>query len=341
MKIKFFTVLSMYSMFIGVDFSAFAACYSSEAGEYCLTSKKYTCPAGCYCQKAPGDYGALDRKGNGQRDIYQEDVAAWCKNGTACKWSAGSGQCGTSNDAKIFRCPSGFTSDAGKASIEECYASCGGTKLPYKKIHCEKGYFLHYKTKECYKCEGRNSDPSLSAKAICIGGDFYPTCGTNNQGTQLCEDPMVPNKERTECVLKTVTCGSNEIYNADKTACTKCAVGTTPNSSQTECVEASAQTVQPGYYLPKGSGSKPQQCSGATYYCPGGEFTESDTDQGKFKCPSGSTANPRKTACTLKIPKDNLKFGPDKNMPEDYQCWMYIGDASKYKSCVLSKLYYK
>lgn len=314
-KSIFLLVATVYST------NSFSCTSSGTAGKYCHNLQNSTCPAGCYC---PG-------KG-GYTAYTAGKVESWCKNRTGLN-SGGLNSDGTVLASCVYLCPSGFTSDAGKSSASECYLSGCSSKTTYKTgIKPKVGEYLPKCAHTPVKC------PSGSR---CPGGGSY-TSSTSDQGiAENCAPGTQPNSNHTACEKKTVTCGSNEIYNSDKTACTKCEVGTHPNSSKTECVAAAAQTVQPGYYLPKGANQKPKQCTQSTFYCPGGEFTESDTDQGKLKCPSGSTANSRKTACTLKISKENLKFGPDKNMPEDYQCWMYVGDAAKYKSCVLSKLYYK
>ena len=309
MKIKVVGLLSMCSLVLGTNFSAFAACYSSEAGEYCLTNKRYTCPAGCYCEKAPGDYGALDRKGNGQKDIYQEDVAAWCKNGTECKWSGGTGQCGTSNDAKVFRCPADFPESENASKTEkDCYAIVGNKKL-YNKVvtNCIPGTYLPINSDSCVSCKSGNF--------VCPGpgtSGFKPSV-TQDQGIKECK--------------------SGEKPNAAKTACDK-----------EEAEEAEASTgdisVQPGYYLPEKSKTQ-KQCSESTYYCPGGSYAESGEDQGKFKCPKNTTANQKRTACVARVPKSNLKTGPNPNTPTEFQCWMNVTDIEKYKLCVIANPYYK
>ena len=294
---------------------------SCSLGTYSKSNDCKPCPSNCYCtahQKAnDNEYH------NVNSEIYCENGELWrtqydnnCKKGMGC----------TSYQGYVYACPKDFPlSDNGAKSSESCYASCGGTRLPYKKIHCDEGYFLHYKTKECYKCEGRDNDPSLSKQAICTGGDFYPTCGMENQGIKICDSQSVPNKERTKCVS------------------TDCPEGQRFDTTAAKCVDLKIVTVKPGYYLPKGYGSKQTACSNTARYCPGGDFLESDSDdQGFFKCPNGTTANSKYTACSKSIKDTEMIYGPKgSGTPTEFQCWMYFNDPAKYKTCVLSNPYYK
>ena len=103
-----------------VSQNAFAvSCSTGTAGQYKITSSCYSCPRGCYCTGQ--DANGLDPSGNGQDDIYEEDVIAWCNDGTACEWTAGNGQCGQSNAAHIYTYPSSHPNSVpGSVNINQC-----------------------------------------------------------------------------------------------------------------------------------------------------------------------------------------------------------------------------
>lgn len=306
--------LSIYTV-IGAE-SVMAACYSSSAGEYCLTNKKYTCPAGCYCGAASEPDGALDKKGNKQKDIYQDQVAAWCSNGKACPWSAGSGQCGTSDKAKVFRCPVAFSfSDTGSKKIEDCYTYRNGDyknqKLFYKKMNCPAGKYLPKNTDSCSDCKN-------DANTYCPGiKDITPSI-TADQGLSTCPNNQKPNSLKTGCESNAVTCSLGQYLPANTLDCTTCKDGfyclggsfnksssdqglstcpnnQKPNSSKTGC-ESNAIQCDIGQYLPANSNSC-VKCKDKYYACSGGGFYTNNFDQGITHCEDGYVQNEDKTQC--------------------------------------------
>lgn len=119
--------------------------------EYLLTGSCYDCPAGCYCtNQGSGNWSALDPDGNGKTDIENKDVTKWCAGteGFVCAWNDIDGdpkhqagvtvtpaECGSSNSAGVFRCPDGYTSDAGGALVDtDCWLSLSeGFYIPTPK----------------------------------------------------------------------------------------------------------------------------------------------------------------------------------------------------------------
>ena len=227
----------------GLFNSANAACYNSGPKEYCLTNKRYACPPGCYCTGATGDYGALDRKGNGKDDISKTDVENWCKVGIACPWKDGTGQCGTSDLAKIFRCPVGFPfSDGSTSSIYDCYDS---NKVHYKEITCESGKYLPKGAMSCEKCKSRYY--------VCVGGTF-PSKPTSDQGISKCPSNQIANSQQTSC--------SDSIY---------CEPGLYLPANETEPVPCNGVKS----YCPGGTFSKASKKQGI-FDCPNGSRANKD-----------------------------------------------------------------
>jgi hypothetical protein len=252
---------------IALNRVAFAACYDSEAGEYCLTYKKYQCPTGCYCEKATGDQGALDRKGNGKRDISSGEVEKWCssRDATKCTWQNTSGECGTSNAAKVFLCPSEFpNSEAGAKSAKDCFTQVGNSKLFNKTINCKAGEYLPKFSSTCSLCDINRRESGY----YCPGGDLH-TSLSKDQGYKLCP------------------------------------AGTRPNGTMQSCDKIKDITCEPGKYLPGGKNvTSCQKCrSGRFYVCEGGTFTPGLYDQGIRKC-SGVSANEDHTACDYESPHE-------------------------------------
>ena len=243
MKERFFTMffkkitfLMFFACFAGFSYTAFGACYNSGAGEYCLTYKKYSCPSGCWCEAVGGDYGALDRKGNGKKDISQGQVANWCAGSGTCPWNAGGNQCGTSDAAKVFKCPSSYpSSEGGSSKSSDCYnkTSCSKT-LRYQKIKVPAGYYLPTCSDSAVKCD----DSSECAKK----GEYCPGAASYGQpdgwyprlqnevyvGCKQCPEGKVPNKDRTACEDKgpdTYTCIAGEYLPANSESCAACPAG--------------------------------------------------------------------------------------------------------------------
>ena len=335
--------LSVYA-FIGIE-SVMAACYSSAAGEYCLTNKRYTCPAGCYCGSASEPDGALDKKGNKQKDIYQDEVAAWCKNGSSCPWSAGGGQCGTSDKAKVFRCPANFSfSDNGAKTIENCYTHRDGDykkpKLYYKKITCSAGQYLPKNSDSCTSCKDDTG-------AYCPGVKNVVPSTSIDQGLNICPDKQKPNSERTACEDTSIHFDAGQYLPANSTSCvackdksyactggkfyqesfdqgiTTCGDGYAQNDDKTQCIYVADTdyNCEVGYYLPA-HGTKCERCASSKKYCPGGTFHYYDLDQGIYTCPYTSVANSDRSACVLRLSQDSMKYGPNgANAPLSEQCW--------------------
>lgn len=154
--------------------NVFAYCYSSNSGKYCLTSKTYECPSGCYCLAASEPDGALDKQGNGQKDISSSQVSAWCSNGTSCPWNAGSGQCGTSNNARIYRCPSSYpNSGTGSTASTSCYLKTSAGKyvatVSAGQTSCPAGYKCSGGTTVYYGGSGRTV---TGGATICAAGTY-------------------------------------------------------------------------------------------------------------------------------------------------------------------------
>ena len=350
--------LSIYTV-IGAE-SVMAACYSSSAGEYCLTNKTYTCPAGCYCGAASDPDGALDKKGNKQKDIYQDQVAAWCSTGNTCPWSAGSGQCGTSDKAQVFRCPVAFSfSDTGSKKIEDCYTYRNGDyknqKLFYKKITCPAGKYLPKNTDSCSDCKN-------DANTYCPGiKDITPSISAD-QGLSTCPNNQKPNSSKTGCETNAIQCGIGQYLPANSTSCveckdkyyacsggsfytnnfdqgiTHCEDGYAQNEDKTQCiyVENTDYNCEVGYYLPANK-TRCEKCKSNKKYCPGGKFQYYDLDQGIYTCPYTSVANSDHSACVLYLSKDYMKYGPNgENTDWQDQCWTQKTDED-YIKCIYSE----
>ena len=331
---------------------AFAACYNSGAGEYCLTNKRYPCPSGCYCEVADGDYGAMDRKGNGQSDIYTDQVDSWCRYGSSCIWSAGAGQCGTSNDAKVFRCPAEFpNSEMAAQTKEDCFAkiSDGGsayTKLYNKTTKCLAGQYLPRNSNSCAACK-------TGERYYCPGGTFHAST-SHDMGLQIkCEAGQYLPGGASSCKkCKTSSryyfCpgGIFASYLSDDQGIRKCTGDFVANSDRTACEDAKGNlelikslyegtiSVPAGKYLPAGKKS-PATCRGTTNYCPGGDFNVASVDQGIEACPPNTRANKDKTACSKVFTKIQMQYGPNgKDTPYTRQCWLKTDSAEDFKSCV-------
>ena len=102
------------------------SCSTGTAGQYKITNYCYSCPAGCYCTGQDAD--GLDPSGH-SGNISESEVIAWCSNGSSCDWSAGTSsqggtQCGQSDNAHIYRCPSLYPNSATSTTAQtKCYAT--------------------------------------------------------------------------------------------------------------------------------------------------------------------------------------------------------------------------
>lgn len=343
------------------------------------------------------DAYSLDNKGNGMGDeIDDDDVQDWCKSGKKCYWSATDTeiskgddserdikkeysydnrkiipkaiqdmerarklkQCGTSNNAGVYRCPEDFPdSISGTSSIDECYKEDeNGNKIFYNEeyyenkkdqksnnsnLNCPAGFPDSPEDakseEECYKtCTAGHTGgrgPKIHNKKVsCEKGYFLPyekeTCKKCDIAGSVCPGviDVYPSCSDNRGLKR---CDPDERPNNDKTACEKI-------PEQTE--ELSIITVDAGYYLKKGEITQ-KKCPGATNYCPGGEFEKNDEeDQGVYKCNKGEP-NELKTACHVTLKADIMSYGKDGSLknPESH-CWLLYNenDPKKYMKCVLN-----
>ena len=241
MKERFFTMffkkvtfLMFLACFASVTGNALAgACYDSVAGVYCMTYERYTCPKGCYCTAASSPNGALDKKGNGRKNIYKDQVINWCssRDKSKCSWSDGGNQCGTSNNAGIFLCSADYpNSGEGAKKASDCYWTCGsGTKYAGQTLYdvsysCSAGKYLPKGSNDCADC------PS-DGKSICPGvSSYHKKCAgsSSDQGLKACDAGMEPNSNKTSCVKASAPkykCIAGEYLPANSEACEACPEG--------------------------------------------------------------------------------------------------------------------
>ena len=330
---------------------------SCVAGEFLFSTKCRACPVGCYC--TGGDLYSLDPDNN----LNNTSLAQFCAGSLSECYTGNSkltqdkseysdwtwGKCGRQDAAHIWRCPDGYTSPEKAKDILDCYKQCtppgGNQKLPYKKITCNKGYYLPYRKTECASCK------SFAGKVCPETIDVYPDC-SKNQGLKDCPAGEKPNADATACEKETpavqespkapettqepVNCTGNTIMNSSNDGCTSCPNGYEPNTDHTECVEKAPEmiSVPAGKYLPANRTTIADCPQTSNKYCPGGEFFPASKTQGLLDCPLNGTSNTTKTACTVKITKDQMQYGPGgKETPEASQCWLQK-DPAKFQACV-------
>lgn len=98
-------------------------------------------------------------------------------------------------------------------------------------------------------------------------------------------------------------------------------------------MSAGAVTCTPGQYLPANA-TQCSACPGTSKYCPGGSFTQKDTDQGIFNCPTNTVTDTSGAACMIKLSKDMMKYGQNgKKKAVSEQCWTQSG-IRNYAQCV-------
>ena len=202
-----------------------------DPGEYCLTGKYYSssgmreqqeCPAGCYCEgwtpsasshKVP----VVFPDGNLFLGEYNEQLIKWCKSGTKCSKSAGYNQCGNSNAAKVWRCPSEFPNSAkGSKKSGDCYAVLGsGEKLYYKQVKCEAGKYLPTGWSHCASCK------SDDGRYYCPGGYFIPS-PSKSVGLKECPSGKIANSTKTGCIVKPTHCDPGQYLPRGATQCKDC-----------------------------------------------------------------------------------------------------------------------
>ena len=132
------------------------------------------------------------------------------------------------------------------------------------------------------------------------------------------------------------TCQGDTIISSSGKECIACEFGKKPNSTHTACVSTGSTTVNPGYFLPKGS-TESKKCTSTSKYCPGGTFDPSTSrDQGQFDCPTGSRATDDKSACAVTLTKKQMMYGINgtggRYSENAVQCWTKTG--ADYKACM-------
>ena len=132
------------------------------------------------------------------------------------------------------------------------------------------------------------------------------------------------------------TCQGDTIISSSGKECIACEFGKKPNSTHTACVSTGIITVNPGYFLPKGS-TESKKCTGTSKYCPGGSFNMSQTmDQGIENCPTNSRATDDKSACAVTLTKKQMMYGINgtggRYSENAVQCWTKTG--ADYKACM-------
>ena len=348
---RFFLFECMIIVFFPINI--FAKSKSCDPGEFLFSYYCTDCPKGCFC--SGGDLYSLDPDYN----LSKDDLKKYCA-GTLSECYTGNskftedkteypswswGDCGRQDAAKIYKCPTGFTSEEKQKTKSACYfKSDSGDTVYWTVRSCEAGTYLPAKSGSCKSCKTgtNNYCPGLT--------DAYPST-TKDQGISTCPDGKKPNMARTACEDDGISCIAGTYLPANSSTCAACPDGfycpqgtwqpqpidqgknrctgsTVPNEERTECIQG-AITVSEGYYLPANT-TEPVPCKGAKSYCPGGTFDKASKDQGIFDCPKGGRANKNKTACTITIIKNHMK-----------ECWTDSGDPDKYKTCVLTKRYYK
>ena len=274
--------------------AAFAKSDTCGNGQFLFSTKCSTCPAGCYCTGGNTETMSLDPDNKIKASVlesYCKGERDTCPQGKAHGGEA-YGACGRHNNAKLFRCPSGYAySAAGATSITRCHAKCGnGQTLYYEQKSCNSGEYRPQGSNDCKPCPD-------DGKSYCTGvSDFYPTCdgASSDQGKSTCniDKGKVPNSARTACVDK--QCGAGEELKDGK------------------CVSIKIHCI-PGEYLPANSESCAACPSGKV--CLGGDFDKRSIDQGDdgtcdsnsiinskgsacIKCEAGTAPNATQTACT-------------------------------------------
>ena len=168
-------------------------------------------------------------------------------------------------------------------------------------LHCDPGQYLASRAKKCRDCV---------RYYLCEGGTFSVGLAFD-QGIKKCEGKLVANANHTAC-------------EADKTI------------ELIKSLRDEDITVPAGKYLPADK-TRPVTCTWTTKYCPGGTFKKASTDQGVEDCPFGSKSNSNRTACTVTLSMDQMRYGPSGNgTPYSRQCWHQAdtNDPGKYVGCV-------
>ena len=207
-----------------VSQNAFAvSCSTGTAGQYKITKYCYSCPHGCYCSGQ--DANGLDSSGNGKVDIYESDVIAWCNSGTACPWTAGSGQCGQSNAAHIYRCPRSHPNSAASATAQtKCYKTTSLAAGKYldaigSVLDCPRNYYCPSRTSfNAYygKTYNNNQCPKSGYSYITKDGQSLGSTNTDDSNWTGTKTVNTKSSQITECyryknVSKLPGCTAGEV----------------------------------------------------------------------------------------------------------------------------------
>ena len=214
-------------------------------------------------------------------------------------------------------------------------------------VNCPVGTYLPAKSNSCVSCDVSDNTASVFTYAynhICKGGTFHMSNDPQGVG-EKCEAPSKPDHKAGKCTRDTVRCIEGTYLKANGMSsndCEQC-----PNNklcpggyfeigwnTPQGLLDKSKITVEPGYYLPKGS-NESKKCTSSSKYCPGGDFEPSTSrDQGTVDCPQNSHANDAKTACIMTLSKKQLMYGiaGNKYAEKSLQCWTKTGD--EYRKCM-------
>lgn len=357
-----------------------------DPGDYCATvanwgamvggtstefREQQQCPAGCYCEgwtptATLHETPSVFPNAGWDTDRFNEQLIKWCKSGTKCSKSAGYNQCGNSNAAKVWKCPSEFPNSAkGSKKSGDCYAVLGsGEKLYYKQVKCEAGKYLPTGWSHCASCKSSDS------RYYCPGGYFIPST-SKSVGLKECPSGQIANVQKSGCMSSKIKCNPGQYLPAGAKTCSSCKAGRyyaceggtftfsaksaqgimeckggRANIELTQCESGGPQqkkttssgsiSVPAGKYLPAEK-TTPVTCKGATKYCPGGNYDSGSSDQGIFNCPGSSRANASKTACTITLSKVRMQYGANgTSTPYPRQCWYLTDEPEKYATCILA-----
>ncbi len=261
------------------------------------------------------------------------------------------------NSLGIFSCPSQYPeSDAGAKSAEDCYASANGQKVYNKTLNCKAGQYLPRNSSSCTACK-------TGERYYCPGGSFH-TSTSHDMGLKIkCEAGQYLPKNSSSCTAcktsnRYYVCagGTFTTYSSSDLGIKKCTGGLVANDGRTACQDSNGNTVTQSsentsatIHVPEGmylqaNQTEPVSCTGATKYCPGGEFEKASVEQGRYDCPLNGRANSDKTACVVSVSKTWMQYGPlGTNTPYKRQCWHQADalDPGRYIACVLSGRYYR
>ena len=220
-------------------------------------------------------------------------------------------------DHSMYVCPGGelfFSAGADVGFTEKCIAPSRPDHIAGKcvrdNITCIPGTYLPANSPLGTECS-----PCPNGK-LCLGGTFEPMQSIDQGADGTCQGDTIINDFGNKCIA--------------------CEFGKKPNSAHTSCVSAGSITVNPGYFLPKGSNT-PKGCTGTSRYCPGGSFNMSQTsDQGIENCPANSRTTEDKTACAVTLTKKQMMYGINgtggRYSENAVQCWTKTG--ADYKACM-------